>query len=104
MADVLKGTAARVSVAQKTAELRMTRLNDSVTVHWVVAADIESSGCRVDKVHVGMLTIIPHGLGSVRLRCPLTTAQKIAADDRLSVGWSARVHSLQTRRLQCFRY
>lgn len=115
MADVLRGISVRISVPQKTAEMRVTGLDDSVTLDEVVAAVAEAGGCRTDEVTVGEPHRASRGLTSVWLRCPLKAARRIStsgdgtSDDsggtrRIVVGWStARIRPLPTRRLHCFR-
>lgn len=115
MADVLRGIPVRISVPQKTAEMRVTGLDDSVTLDEVVAAVAEAGGCRTDEVTVGELHRAPRGLTSVWLRCPLKAARRISASGdgtsydnggtrKIVVGWSAaRIRPLPTRRLHCFK-
>lgn len=115
MADVLRGIPVRVSVPQKTAEMRVTGLDDSVTLDEVMAAVAEAGGCRTDEITVGELHRAPRGLTSVWLRCPLKAARRISAfgdgtsdgnggTRKIVVGWSAaRIRPLPTRRLHCFR-
>ena len=93
----------------ETAKLKLTRLDISTTLEEVAAAVAEAGGgCHAGEVNVGKLRITSCGLGSVWLRCPLTTARKICSGDDgkgiLQVGWSrARVHLLSGRKLQCFK-
>ena len=86
------------------AELRVTGLNDSMEM---VVAVAQAGGCRIGEITAGLLRTVPRSLGSVWLRCSLTTARKINAVEggKLRLGWTAaRVHPLLTHRLQCFKY
>ncbi|XP_068985003.1 uncharacterized protein [Bombus flavifrons] len=110
MAATLKDLPAKVTVPRRTAELRVTGLEDSVTAEEVAAAVAEAGGCHADEVNVGVIRSAPRGLGSVWLRCPLTAARRISRGrdagpgGRINIGWSAaRVSPLPARRLQCFR-
>ncbi|XP_033360079.1 uncharacterized protein LOC117238962 [Bombus vosnesenskii] len=102
MAATLKDLPAKVTVPRRTAELRVTGLEDSVTSEEVTAAIAEAGGCHADEVNVGVIRSAPRGLGSVWLRCPLTTASKISRGGdarpggRINIGWSA---SLTERRI-----
>jgi hypothetical protein len=77
MASVLRDTPVKVAVPRKTAELRMTGLEDSATLEEVVAAVAEAGGCSTGEVSAGVLRFAARGLGSVWLRCPLAAARKI---------------------------
>ncbi|XP_033360707.1 uncharacterized protein LOC117239317 [Bombus vosnesenskii] len=78
MAATLKDLPAKVTVRRRTAELRVTGLEDSVTPEEVAAAVAEAGDCQADKVNVGVIRSAPGGLESVWLRCPLTAARKIS--------------------------
>ena len=110
MAVTLKDLPAKVTVPRRTAELRVTGLEDSVTPEKVAAAVAEAGGCGADEVSVRPIRYAPRDLGSVWLRYPLTAARKInrAGDARsggkINIGWStARAFPLPARQLQCFR-
>ena len=75
MAATLKELPAKVTVPRRTAELRMTGLEDSVTPEEVAAAVAEAGGCRAAEVSVGPIHYAPRDLGLVWLRCPLTAAR-----------------------------
>jgi hypothetical protein len=75
MASVLRDTPVKVTVPRKTAELRMTGLEDSTTLEEVVAAVAEAGGCSTGEVSAGVLRFAARGLGSVWLRCPLAAAR-----------------------------
>ena len=110
MTATLKELPVKVTVPRRTAELRMTGLEDLVTPREVAAAVAEARGCRADEVCVGPIHYAPRGLGSVWLRSPLTEARKInrggdaRSGGKINIGWStARVTPLPARQLQCFR-
>jgi hypothetical protein len=105
VANVLRDTPVKVAVPRKTAELRMTGLEDSTTLEEVVAAVVEAGGCSTGEVSAGVLRFAARGLGSVWLRCPLAAARKIIMEaGRPKVGWvRAKVHPLPARGTQCYR-
>jgi hypothetical protein len=57
-------------VQRKTAEMRMTGLDDLVTVEEVVAAVSEASDCRIDEVTASELRRAPRSFTSACLRYP----------------------------------
>jgi hypothetical protein len=108
MAEVLRGDSVQITTPQKTAEMRVTRLDESVTIDDVVEAVAKAGDCRIDEITVGELRRAPQGLTSVLLRCPLIATKRICAtgsdpggDDggskKIIVGWSdARIRPLPT--------
>jgi hypothetical protein len=112
MAEVLQGFPIKVSVPRKTAEMKLTRLDDSVTPDEVVAAVAQAGNCGMDEVTAGELQRTPWGVSSLWLRCPLAAARKICEPDdddvaksmMIVIGWSAaKIHPLPKRRLRCFK-
>ena len=112
MAATLKDLPAKITVPRRTAELRVTGLEDSVTSEEVAAAVAEAGGCHADEVSVEPIRYAgyPYPYGSVWLRCSLTTARKINrrgdawSGGKINIGWStARASPLPARQLQCFR-
>jgi hypothetical protein len=53
MAEVLRGFPVKISVLQKTVEMEVTDLDDSVTPDEVVAAVAEAGNCRAEEVTAG---------------------------------------------------
>ena len=53
MLATLKELPVKVTVPRRTAELRMTGLDDSVIPEEVAAAVVEAEDCRADEVSVG---------------------------------------------------
>ncbi|XP_026744842.1 uncharacterized protein LOC113506196 [Trichoplusia ni] len=104
MREVLNPEDVRVSRPVKTAEVRITGLDDSVTPEEVVAAVARSGECPPDRVRAGDIRTDATGLGAVWVRCPVASAKKIALAGEVKVGWvAARVKLLQPRALRCFR-
>ncbi|XP_026744673.1 uncharacterized protein LOC113508060 [Trichoplusia ni] len=104
MREVLNPEDVRVSRPVKTAEVRITGLDDSVTPEEVVVAVARSGECPPDRVRAGDIRTDATGLGVVWVRCPVASAKKIAVAGEVKVGWvAARVKLLQPRALRCFR-
>nr|XP_033203059.1 uncharacterized protein LOC117164238 [Bombus vancouverensis nearcticus] len=55
MVATLKDLPAKVTVPRRTAELRVTGLEDSVTPEEVAAAVAEVGGCQADDLNVGVI-------------------------------------------------
>ncbi|XP_048001385.1 uncharacterized protein LOC125238158 [Leguminivora glycinivorella] len=94
----------RVSRPSKSAEIRVTGLDESVTTEEVVAAVARTGGCTPDSIKVGEIRQSFSGLGAVWVQCPVGAAQKVVSGGRLLVGWvSAQVKLLEKRPLRCYR-
>ena len=94
----------RVSRPSKTAEIRVTGLDDSATPT-EVAQDLARACKRLPpEFKVGEVSRAPNGLGTCWVRCPVEAAKQLVAASRVKVGWSScRVALLPARSLQCFR-
>ncbi|XP_053989808.1 uncharacterized protein LOC128882247, partial [Hylaeus volcanicus] len=104
LAELFAGTDVRVSRPIKSAEARVSGLDESVTADGVAAAVAAVTGCPVDRVQTGIIRRSGSGLGTVWLRCPAAAMKALLATGRLLVGWSfARVEALPARALRCFR-
>ncbi|KYQ51986.1 hypothetical protein ALC60_08904 [Trachymyrmex zeteki] len=94
----------RVSRPAKSAELRVSGLDDSVTSKEVAEELARSSECPSLQFKVGDIRRAPNGLGSAWVRCPAEAAKKLMATPRVTVGWSTcRLTLLPARGLQCYR-
>lgn len=100
--EVLAEKGVKVSRPVKTAELRITGMDDSISPDQVKEEIVKKTKCARDSVKVGNMVASPSGLFSLWVRCPQTAAD--ALGDRLLVGWvSARIAHLPQRPLQCFK-
>ncbi|XP_063372175.1 uncharacterized protein LOC134660374 [Cydia amplana] len=94
----------KVSRPSKCVELRVSGLDDSVSVEDIAAAIAQAGGCAVQEVRVGEIKSDPWSLGSAWVRCPIAAAKKVAGKERLLVGWvSAQVKLLEARAQRCYR-
>ncbi|XP_026331159.1 uncharacterized protein LOC113238549 [Hyposmocoma kahamanoa] len=98
------GGLATVTRPTKTADLRVTGLDESVTPEKIQAVVAAKGQCPQSAVSVGAIRLAPNGRGSAIVRCPVTAAQRVAAAGRMLVGWSsAGVHVMEPLPMRCFR-
>lgn len=99
----LAGKDLTISRPERTADIRLYGLDESVTIQDVETAIRRTTECE-GRIRTGPIRITPMGLGSMWLRCPVATANRLATKGRLLVGWtSATVQLLAPRPLQCYR-
>lgn len=73
-------------------EIRILGLDDSTTPEDVSSVISELGGCSMHQIKVGSIRMLNNGLGSIWAQCPLAAAVKIAAKQKIRIGWSlARV-------------
>ena len=102
--EAIDAEVAKISRPTKSAEVRITGLDDSTSTEEVVAAVAQKGGCPAEAMKVGEIRYSPQGVGSVWVRCPVAAAKKLLEDGRLLIGWaSVRVQLLEARALRCFR-
>ncbi|XP_047543169.1 actin cytoskeleton-regulatory complex protein pan1-like [Vanessa atalanta] len=100
---VLDGVADVVRPVKK-ADLKVTGLDDSVTLEKLAAAIAHAGDCSSEAVKCGVMQRGPGYMGMVRVTCPLTAAKKLAAAGRLLVGWSsAKVAVVEQRPMRCYK-
>lgn len=98
------GDVATIHRPTKTADLRITGLDESVTPEDVRTAVVLRGGCDADQVKVSAVRTLASGTGSALVRCPITVASVLAKDGRILVGWSSgQVKALETKPMRCFR-
>lgn len=102
--EVLPADSVRITRPEKSVELHVSGLDDSVVREDVTASVASTGGCSEDQIRCGEIRHGPRGFGEVWLKCPAAAAKIIARNGRLLVGWvSARVRLLESRPLTCFR-
>jgi len=88
----------------KSAELRITKLDDAATCDSVATAIAELGGCAPTDIKVAPPRKSAQGLYAAWVRCPETVAYKAAKTGKVKVGWAqAKVELLKARPLQCYR-
>lgn len=94
----------KVSKPSKQGDLRIRGLEDTVSDAELTAAVADAGECDPQEIKVGTLRITPNGRGIVWVKCPLTSALRIAKEGKILVGWTrATVELLDARPAQCFR-
>ncbi|XP_037874850.1 uncharacterized protein LOC119630231 [Bombyx mori] len=102
--EILPAEGVEISRPSVTAAMRISGLDDSVSREEIADELAKIGGCPPESIKVGEIKSGPGGMGQVLVRCPVSTAAKIAAVPKLRIGWSVlRAHLLEARRLQCFR-
>lgn len=100
--EVLSGEAT-VTRPVASGELYVRGFDESIYVEDVVGAIATCGGCNPGDITAGAINRMAN-VCSIWIRCPLTTAIKVAEIGSLKVGWSlARVALQQARPVQCFR-
>ncbi|XP_053618949.1 uncharacterized protein LOC128680135 [Plodia interpunctella] len=95
---------ADVSRPVKTADFRVTGLNDAATAQRIKAAVAQAGSCTEDQVWVGEIRSDWRGSGSALMRCPVTTAKKLIEAGSLTVGWSrVQLRHLEARPMHCYK-
>lgn len=74
---VVSGTGARVSVPRRTAEIRLNRIEESVTREEVIAAVAMTGGCDTADVSASALKQTKYGLCWTIVKCPLDIVPKL---------------------------
>lgn len=94
----------KVARPVKTAELRLSGLDDLTDSQAVADAMARVGGCVTWEVQVGAIRRPRGGLGSVWVRCPAAAARKLTEATRVQVGWvMARVEALRAKPAQCYK-
>jgi len=89
---------------QKTAEIRVRDLEDSISADEIAAVLTERGGCHPEEVRVGPIPQTPNGMGSAWLRCPLTVANTVVRGGSITIGWTrVKVEMLPERPLRCYK-
>lgn len=84
--------------------IRLSGLDDSITVEEVRKKVCELGVCNPDLVRVSLIKWFPFGARTVWIQAPLRSAIKISKMEKINIGWSrARVALFQAKPLQCFK-
>lgn len=86
------------------AELRISGFDDSITSEEIRYIISQKGDCNIDDVKVGSIKWMANGLGTIWAKCPLMSANKLVANNKIKMGWTiAKIEMLKTRPLQCYR-
>lgn len=98
------GDQVEISRPTKTADLRISGLDETVCQAEVAAAVATKGGCTPDQIKVGTIRSSLWGQCSVLIRCPAAAAKVVASAGKVAVGWNtATVTPLQAQPMRCFR-
>ncbi|XP_061715603.1 uncharacterized protein LOC133523867 [Cydia pomonella] len=103
MTEVI-GEEARVYRPTKSADLRISGLDEAATQEAIAGAIAKLGECTSEEIKVGKIRAQNNGAGSALAQCPITAAKKVIAAGRLLIGWSsARVVALDPTPMRCYR-
>lgn len=86
------------------ARLRLSGMDDSVTVDEVISTMANAGSCSEEDIRAGELRLGYNGLNQIFVQMPLAAALKIADHRRIRMGWSSvRVDLLRERPSQCYK-
>ncbi|CAH0401725.1 unnamed protein product [Chilo suppressalis] len=97
------GEYAEIGRPQQCADLKLTGLDESVTLDEVRKEKAKVGGCAVHEVTSGGVHPGPRGERGMLVRCPTWAAKKVAGGGKLKVGWSLAKVTILSRRVHCFR-
>lgn len=90
----------KVARPVRMAEIRIHGLDESIKTPEIVAEVARIGGCEASDVRTGLIRFSPKELGTLWVKCPLATADKIAREGKIPAGWlMARVELLKARPL-----
>lgn len=102
--QILNAEDVRIARPIKCAGLRISQLDDSVSVTELVAAIAKEGGCQLKDITSGSIVRGARGVGSAWVKCPISSAKKLANSGHLAVGWvTAKVVLLPPRPARCYR-
>lgn len=98
------GDRARITRPTKTAELRLSRLDETSNSEEISAALAAVGECRWEDFKIGQINRNQWGAGTAWVRCPAKAAVKLAKAKTVQIGWTtAVVTPLNNRPSRCFR-
>lgn len=83
-------------------EIKLTGLDESISVDEVREAIASNGLCKLEEINVGRIGRTRSGNGIVWAKCPKTSAVTLVEKKKIQIGWSrVIVELLPTRPLQC---
>ncbi|XP_045453781.1 uncharacterized protein LOC123663086 [Melitaea cinxia] len=108
LAESLRGAlsgVANIVRPVKSAEVRISGLDETATKEGVAAVVAKATGIDVGLVKAGALRSGFYGTSSIVVSCPISAAKTLTEKGRLLIGWSsARVTALEALPMRCFKY
>jgi len=88
----------------KKVQLKLSGLDDSVTILDIKKAFTENSKCNREDVTCGPIRFFRGGLGTSVVQCPVAIALHIFETGNFCIGWSTiHIELLKARPVRCFR-
>ncbi|TGZ49034.1 hypothetical protein DBV15_12876 [Temnothorax longispinosus] len=105
MGEVLAGKeGVKVARPTMTADIRLSGFDESVTTEEIGRAVAEITGTHPSCVAVGPISQGPRGMGTTVVKCPVKTANVVAKEGKVVLGWTrAKADVLTKRPLQYYR-
>lgn len=95
---------AKVSRPTRSAFVRISGLDESVTTQEVINAVATTTECPPEQIKSNGIHLGPRGLCSTVVSCPVAAAKKLEEERHLLLGWvSANVKVLPPRTQKCYR-
>ncbi|EFN67609.1 hypothetical protein EAG_08159, partial [Camponotus floridanus] len=102
--EVVNREGVKISRPVMMAELRVRDIDRSISIGEIQDALANIGQCNPMAIQVGTIRRVPNGLGTLWVKCPLVSANKMTTAGRVKIGWtSLRVERLIERPLQCFK-
>ncbi|XP_060810106.1 uncharacterized protein LOC132904207 [Amyelois transitella] len=100
----LVGEVAEVTRPYKTAQIKISGFDESVTPE-ILQREVSQVGkCPPEQIKVGQIRMTPDFTGAVIVTCPVAVANALVADGRILIGWSsAKITGLEPLPMRCFR-
>lgn len=93
-----------ISRPTKTADLKITGLDETVSQAEMAAAIAAKGGCAPDQVKVGTIRVSVWGQCSALIRCPAAAAKVVANVGKVAIGWNtATIVPLEPPPMRCYR-
>lgn len=105
LGEVLDSSKIRVSRPVKKMQLRLSRIDDSITSGEITQALAKIGGCQVDMIECSEIRSFRGSLGVAWVQCPARIALKVKEQgESIVIGWSrVKVEVLKPRPIQCFK-
>ncbi|XP_060810235.1 uncharacterized protein LOC132904325 [Amyelois transitella] len=100
----LVGEVAEVTRPHKTAQIKISGFDESVTPETLRNEVSQAGKCPPEHIKVGQIRMTPDFTGAVIVICPVAVANALVADGRILIGWSsAKITVLEPLPMRCFR-
>lgn len=103
--QVLNSSKIRISCPVKRTQMRLSGIDDSITVQEIKEAVARLGDCKESLIECSEIRLLRGNLGIAWVQCPTRSALKIGeAGGYLKIGWSRiKAEALRAKLIQCFR-